>query len=1573
MQGLPYEPVLESLESIIDFSPLTVASEIPTLDAIALMARNTKSLLVKSESKLIGYLTQQDIVNLVAAGTELRNTTIVEVMQTPLPELKINQGNDLTPVISLLLESESKLFAVVDEQEDIVGTITPADFRIAIAQLERLSKKISDQEILENQLLQSQRMLQLIIDTIPQSIFWKDINSRFLGCNRKFAQMVGLESPIAVVGKTDYDLISNPETAEFYRAADAAVMAKNQPQYHVITPHQTEDRSQIWLETNKVPLLNIHGQVIGMLGVMEDVTERITAQQVLETSERSFRFLTEAIPQKVWIASATGEIQYVNQRTLDDFGCLPEEIIGKRWINWIHPHDLPTCLEKWQQSLTTGKNYEIEFRLWDKADATYRWHLVRALPLRDRQENIINWFGTSTDIHDRFTAEMKLRASEEKYQRITTISPVGIFRCDTQAKCTYINDRWCAMTGLTLTAATGLNWLETLHPEDRERVHQKWQESVQTNQPFRSEYRLLHANGQITWVLGQAIKEITNLEDTSYVGTFTDITNIKQLEAELAERVKLADFRAKIDTILTQSETLTTLMTGCTDAIVQHLDAAFARIWMLNPQTQTLELQVSSGIYTHINGCHSHIALGRLKIGLIAAEGKPHLTNCVQTDPRVNDKEWAKREGMVAFAGYPLIVEEEIIGVIAMFSRQPMTEPAFTALGIVAKEIAIGVKRKQIETALKASEERFRNLVEASSDAIWEINADGFYTYISPNIEEILGYQPQEIIGKTPFDLMPVEEAERIHKIFNPITVTRQPFKCLENINLHQDSSIVILETSGVPVFDPEGNFCGYRGINRDISVRKKEGEQLLKTQQQLQAILDNLPAVLYLLDSEHKYLLVNKEFEKISHLNQNEIIGKGVDDIWPPEIAAEFIKNLKQVMTIGSPTTVEEFAPHHDGLHTYLSTYFLIKNNAGINYAIGGISTDITEIKLVEKSLLRLQKAIESTSDAVSITDITGEVIYVNPAFQDIFDYTENQLNSCGGITATFRNQHLFTQVLHTVQKGQPWRGEVAMKTKNGENVQVDLRTDAITDTAGNIVYFVSIYTDITQKKIIEEGLRLRDRAMAASENGIVIADVSSADYPIIYVNPAFEHITGYSIADVLGKHFPLVEDIDINQSALEELNNAMATGKNCTVILRKYSENGILIWYELNISPVYDVYGCLTHYIGIQTDITERKQTETELLVSQQRWQYLLTSSPAVIYTSKPSDDFAATFMSDNVKSVAGYNANKFLQDPQFWLNQIHPHDVKDVITKLTTALAEKEYSLEYRFLHKDGTYRWVHDQGKVVSDEVGNALELVGYWADITSRKQLEQDLIVALEKEKELNELKSRFISMTSHEFRTPLSTILSSAELLEHYSYKWSQEKQLTHLQRIQTAVHRLTEMLDDILVGGKAEAGKLEYNPSVFDLVTYCHQLVEEVQLNKKDKNLIYFDCEYESLSCYMDDKLLRHILSNLFSNAIKYSTDDTVVEFTLTCESEHAIFKIIDQGIGIPPEDLPYLFESFYRAKNVGNIIGTGLGLAIVKKCVDIQQGEIDVTSQIGVGTKFTVKIPLKINHITINHNKSQ
>ncbi|HEY9749794.1 MAG TPA: PAS domain-containing protein [Allocoleopsis sp.] len=195
----------------------------------------------------------------------------------------------------------------------------------------------------------------------------------------------------------------------------------------------------------------------------------------------------------------------------------------------------------------------------------------------------------------------------------------------------------------------------------------------------------------------------------------------KRTEHALRDQVRLTAFRADVDAFLTRNDDLQDILHQCTEAIVDHLDAAFARIWLLNPQDNVLELQASSGLYTHLDGPHARVPVGQFKIGLIAEERQPHLTNTVLDDPRVGDKAWAQREGMVAFAGYPLIVEEQLLGVIAMFARKPLSVSTLDALAFVSQEIALGVKRKQTEIALRQSETRLREKAQQLESTLWEL------------------------------------------------------------------------------------------------------------------------------------------------------------------------------------------------------------------------------------------------------------------------------------------------------------------------------------------------------------------------------------------------------------------------------------------------------------------------------------------------------------------------------------------------------------------------------------------------------------------------------------------------------------------------------------------------------------------------------------------------------------------------------------------------------------------------------------------------------------------------------------
>ncbi|MEB3827761.1 hybrid sensor histidine kinase/response regulator [Phormidium sp. CCY1219] len=241
----------------------------------------------------------------------------------------------------------------------------------------------------------------------------------------------------------------------------------------------------------------------------------------------------------------------------------------------------------------------------------------------------------------------------------------------------------------------------------------------------------------------------------------------------------------------------------------------------------------------------------------------------------------------------------------------------------------------------------------------------------------------------------------------------------------------------------------------------------------------------------------------------------------------------------------------------------------------------------------------------------------------------------------------------------------------------------------------------------------------------------------------------------------------------------------------------------------------------------------------------------------------------------------------------------------------------------------------------------------------KHQEDCELRELLAQAKETEDDKSRYLSIISHDLRTPLTAIQSSAELLEHYSHKFSEEKKSKHFNRIYGAAKTMTQMLEDMLMLSKAESGKLELKPKALDGVDFVRELVEEFKAVATNKHTLAFQTSAESLPAYLDEKLLRHILANLLSNAIKYSPEGGTITVSASSEEGAIALRVSDEGIGIPPEHLAKLFDRFERASNVGSIKGIGLGLSIVKQAVELQGGKITVESEVGKGTTFIVTLP--------------
>ncbi len=499
-----------------------------------------------------------------------------------------------------------------------------------------------------------------------------------------------------------------------------------------------------------------------------------------------------------------------------------------------------------------------------------------------------------------------------------------------------------------------------------------------------------------------------------------------------------------------------------------------------------------------------------------------------------------------------------------------------------------------------------------------------------------------------------------------------------------------------------------------------------------------------------------------------------------------------------------------------------------------------------------------------------------------------------------------------------------------------------------------------LAERQRIAANLLLLERAIASSADGVIIADPTQPDNPIIYVNPAFEQLTGYSKEEVLGRNLRFLQGDDVDQPGLTELRAALREGRECRAVLRNYRKDGSLFWNELHVSPVRDTTGRLTHFVGTQNDITELKLVEEAVRASEERFRQLADHVREVFWVVTP-DWSQMLYVNPAYEEMWGRTCESLYRDPSSFLDAIHPEDRLSIVELIQGQQMEKPVFVEFRIVRPDGSPGWIWTRAFPIRSPSGKTYRIVGLSEEVTERKQAEEDIRKALAKERELGELKSRFISMASHEFRTPLSAILTSAELVEHHGHKLTEEKKLRHLRQVQASVKSMTQLLDDVLIIGKAEAGKLEFNPVPVDLVQFCYDLVEEVQLSAGAKHAIHFAVRGPCAEAYVDEKLLRQILANLLSNAIKYSPQGSRVGFEVQCENGQAIFKIQDEGIGIPLEEQARLFDTFHRATNVGTIPGTGLGLAIVKRSVDLHGGTIAFTSAVGAGTTFTVAIRLR------------
>ncbi|MBD0778457.1 PAS domain S-box protein [Maribacter sp. ANRC-HE7] len=1062
----------------------------------------------------------------------------------------------------------------------------------------------------------------------------------------------------------------------------------------------------------------------------------------------------------------------------------------------------------------------------------------------------------------------------------------------------------------------------------------------------------------------------------------------------------------------------------------------------------------------------------------------------------------------------------------------------------------------------------FKHIFDASLEGILVVDQDGKILKTNTAVETMFGYGKGELLNENIEVLLPKrlrEIHQKQHMDFSKAPRARAMDRALDLWGQKKDGTEFPLRISLSPImFNNESVTIAYVRDTIDL----KKGQYALKAKEaKNKALLDALPDIMVIQNFEGDIVDFYAPENTMAQVPKEEVIGKNIKQIVPQAISKKILKAHNQAIET-QKIQIREYTLDINGKKTDFESRTVPLNN----HKLLTIVRDITEKKSTERELkeseVKNRAVLAALPDLIFIHDKKGRILQVNasdysPIVGPIEDLVGKNFKEILPPKISVQIQKAITKVEETKNTVlQIITVPINQKPTDFETRFVPLENET----------FLCVLRDVTKTKAIQDVLNVRNSALEAAGNSIIIVDARQQDLPIIYCNDAFCKLTGYERSEVLGKNCRFLQKGDRDQEGIDIIRESIRTRKTSRTLLRNYRKDGTLFYNELTITPVINKHKQLTHFIGVQNNVTDRIK---ELQIKDQMRQILemIAKQKSLEKISKKIVEvlenhlvccFASIFVLDPMKKTlhklaapnlpkgfcniiegaplgpdmgpcgmaaylkkeviipdittdphwAGYHdaaikhglvscwsypifssdqkalgifgiycqkqriPTKIDKDFILELNQligiaIEEHQIREQLTKshyllekytreleqtvnertnelkatvqkmieanlnledqiketkdaenralesqsMFTAIAKNfpkgiiivfnaDFEIDYidggemrrmgmdktdfegrcidniTVFKKERIHRVKNDikrtmKGEHLSFETQfnnkyytvNTSPLMGgndevkwtlfVYNDITKQKQAETEIRKALVREQELNELKSRFISMASHEFRTPLSAIHSSAILIEKQNVPGKEAKREKYVTQIKHNVKALVIILNDFLSLGKLEEGRVRPNPEIMDLVDFSKKIISDFESNRKRGQKIKVIAHEKTIEAYLDLKLMSHILTNLLSNAIKYSQEGQEILVTLLKENRTVSIKVSDQGIGIPKDEQEQLFQRFFRAKNSVNIQGTGLGLNIVKQYTELMGGSIGLESEENKGATFWVSFP--------------
>jgi len=807
--------------------------------------------------------------------------------------------------------SKGWVHARIEARRDAEGTII---------KLRGVSRDITDEKQTRDQLRESEKRFRRVVEHIGDAVIADDSDGRITFANDRFLELFGFtREQLPSLEMKDY--IAPEYREELVDRHRRRMRGEDVPTHFEYEGLRT-DESRMWLEVDVVPIVDSEGKIAGTQSAIRDISERKRAEQAIRESEERFRRVVEHIGDALLVENIERRPVFVNDRFLQLFGIRPEELASIRLEDFVAPEFRAEVRDRHDRRMR-GESVSTHFEHEGiRADGSRMWLEVDVVPIVDDEGKVSGTQALIRDISERERDHQKIRDSEERLRHLIESSNDWVYEMDRNGEYTYVDPKCRELLGYEPEELMGKTPIDLMPPSEAGRLRGQFERLLADPKPFRNfRSARVRKDGRLIVLETNGVPILGNSgEFCGYRGMVTDITERNQAELELRESEER--FRRVVEHI--------------GDALV--VDDVAGQVIFANDQ------------FLKLFGLRREELESVTLETYIAPEDQAAMRD--RHGRRMKGEELESRyefQGMRG-DGTRLWIQAGVV---------PVKDHEGKVVGSqrVLRDIT---EQRRAQQVLRESEERLSHLISSSHDWVWEVDANAIYTYAGPQCKQILGYEPAEILGKTPFDLMPPDEALRVAAIFNPIAAQRKVFRGLRNVNLHKDGHLVVLETNGVPIIELDGTLSGYRGTDRDITERDRAEHALRESEERFRLVANTAPVMIWMCDTNDQCTYVNKTWLDFTGRNVEQELGEGWLEGVHPEDLQSCVQTSREGFRNRATVEVQYRLRTHDGQYRWILDLGVPRFGPDGSFAgYIGSCIDITDRKQTEEAMATIGRRL--------------------------------------------------------------------------------------------------------------------------------------------------------------------------------------------------------------------------------------------------------------------------------------------------------------------------------------------------------------------------------------------------------------------------------------------------------------------------------------------------------------------------------------------------------------------------------------------------------------------------------------